>query len=228
MRSKQYKTVAKKVNRKVVLPITEAVDLIKKSSYSKFKGSLELKVNLNVDPKDSEQNVRFVTELPFPTGKTKKVLVISDKKITEKFNTLQVISGGEEIIKKVEEGKLTPQKDFTSVVTEPKYMPNIAKVARILGPKGLMPSPKTGTVGDVEKILKGLDKGQIEIRLQPGNKVVHLTLGTTDSKTEEIAANYKKVIIELKKNKPSKVKKELIISAFLSATMSPAVRVEID
>lgn len=228
MRGKQYKKALKNFKVGKAYSATEAVDLIKKGEYANFKTTFEAKINLNIDPGDNEQNIRFTTSLPHSTGRKKIVLAFTDTEIdSKKYKTLTVIKGDDKAIDQVISNKLVPGKDFTMVVTDPSYMPKIAKIARVLGPKGLMPSPKTETVGEVEKILKNLDGGQIEVRSQPSNRVIHLVLGKTANKTEELTENLKTIIDEVNKHKPTSVKKILIDSVFVKSTMSPSVRVEI-
>jgi len=228
-RSLKYKEAKKKIGKEGFMSIDKALEKVSKASYSKFDGSIELKINLNIDPKDSEQNVRFTTELPYPTGRKRKVLVFSSDKIeAKKYKTIEVIEANEKSIQKVQDGSLAPKKDFDVVVADSKLMPKIAIIAKVLGPKGLMPSPKTGTVGDVLEILKSLDKGQIEIRSQHNNKVVHLVLGNIKTKQEYLVENFNKIMEEIKKNKPAKVKKSFVQSIYISASMSPSIKVEIE
>ena len=224
-RSVKYLKAKEKISTNEGLSINEAIDAVKKLSYSKFTGSIELKVNLNIDPKDSEQNIRFTTELPHPTGKKRKVLALTEENLNSTYNSLEVIKGNDLSIKKIEESKLLPKTDFDMLITEAKFMPQLAKVARILGPKGLMPSPKSNTVGNVKDILNSLDKGQILIRSQPSNRVIHLVLGKANTSTQELIENFNRVIEDIRKNKPPKVKKEFISSIYLSATMGPSIKV---
>ncbi|HHH14291.1 MAG TPA: 50S ribosomal protein L1 [candidate division WWE3 bacterium] len=228
-RGKKYLEVKKKVNTKKELPIEEAVKLVKETSYSKFPGKIELKVNVNVDPKDSEQNVRFTTELPHPIpGKKKKVLVFTNEKIEQKdYPNLELTLGDETVIEQIKKGEMDVS-EFDKVVAEPSYMPKIAQIAQILGPKGLMPSPKSNTVGAPKKILTSLNKGQVEVRTQPGNKVIHLVVGSVESKDADIVENIKHLIEEINKNRPAKVKKKFMESAYISATMSPSVKIVIE
>lgn len=226
-RSKKYKTVNKKI-KKEELAVEKAIEEIKKASYSKFAGSVELKVNLAIDPKDSEQNVRFVTEIPYPSTKKRNVLVFNEKEVKGDFKTLNIINATDKSIEDILANKLTPKKDFDLIVTDPKSMPKLAKAARVLGPKGAMPSPKTGTVGNVEEILQNLDKGQVEVRSQHNNRVVHLVIGNTERDTKEIVENFNAIIDALVKHKPAKIKKTFIESAYVSATMSPSIKVALE
>ncbi len=223
IRGKRY-TAHKKLAPKVVMDIAKAIETVKKSSYSKYLGKIEAKVNLNIDPKESEHNLRFTLTLPHPIGNKKTVLAFGEFKAT-KFNMLDVVKADESFVTKLEKNELVPNKDFNIVVCETSFMPKLAKVARILGPKGLMPSPKNGLAGDINKILENLDKGQIEIRNQVDNKVVHLVLGKMDSKEADVIENFNEVIAEIKKRKPSKIKKAFINSVYLKATLGPSVKV---
>lgn len=217
---------AKKLVKEQSVDIQKAIELIKKADYSNFKSTVEVKVNLNIDPKDSEQNVRFTTSIPHPFGEQKKVLAFGDFK-EAKFNTIKVIKGTEKSIEDIIANKLSPKKDFDIVICTAAFMPKIAKAARVLGPKGLMPNPKTNTVGDLDKILPELDKGQVEVRLQPSNKVIHLVIGKLQDEDTKLIANYTKLIEEINKKKPSKVKKTFVQSVFVKSTQSPSVQVSL-
>jgi len=227
-RGKNYKKAAKSLKPGKLYSVKEAIELVKKAEYTSFKSTFEAKINVGIDVADNEQNIRFTTSLPHSTGRKKIVLAFTDADLSKlKFKSLEVVKGDDKAIESVNTNKLVAGKDFTMVVADPSYMPKIAKIARVLGPKGLMPSPKTETVGDVTKILQNLDGGQIEVRSQPSNKVIHLVLGKTENKAEELAENLNKVIDEINKHKPAKVKKVLIESVYIKSTMSPAVRVQL-
>lgn len=223
IRGKKYKA-SKKLIKNDAISIDQAIELIKKADYAKYKSSVEVKVNLNVDIKDSEQNVRFTCTIPHPFGEQKKVLVFGEFKEAT-FNTLKVIKGTEETIEKILTGKFNAKKDFDIVVCDASFMPKIAKAARILGPKGLMPNPKTNTVGELNKILPMLDKGQVEVRLQPSNKVVHLVIGKIKDTNENLVENYKTLLEEINKHKPSKVKKTFVQSVYIKSSQSPSIQI---
>ena len=224
LRGKKY-TKAKKLIKEESMPLKEAIEAVKKASYAKFGGVIELKVVVNTDPKDNEQNIRFTCTLPHAFGKKKKVLAFGNFKQGE-FKTLEVIGASETSIDDILANKLTPKKDFDMVICEASFMPKLAKAARILGPKGLMPNPKTNTVGELDKILKSLDAGQVEVRVQPSNRVIHLSIGKVETQTEELVKNYKTLIDEINKKKPTKVKKTLIENIYIKATMSPSIKIK--
>ncbi len=228
-RGKKYLKVKEKVNTKKELSIDEAIKLVKQVSYSKFPGKVELKVNVNIDPKDSEQNIRFTTQLPHPMhDKKKKILIFTNESVDIKeYPNLEITVGDETTIEKIKKGDLEVS-SFDKVAAEPSYMPKVAQIAQILGPKGLMPSPKSNTVGEPKKILNNLNKGQVEVRAQPGNKVIHLVVGTVESKDKELKENIEYLLQEINKNKPNKVKKKFIESAFICATMSPSIKINIE
>ena len=223
VRGEKY-TKAKKLIKTDTMPLKEAIEAVKKASYAKFGGAVELKVVVNTDPKDSDQNIRFTTTVPHAFGKRKKVLAFDNFKSSE-FKTLEVISASETSIDDILANKLTPKKDFDIVICEASFMPKLAKAARVLGPKGMMPNPKTNTVGELDKILKALDGGQVEVRTQPSNRIIHLVIGKTDNSTEELIENYTTLVNEILKKKPTKVKKTLIENIYIKATMSPSVKV---
>lgn len=222
-RSKNY-IKAKKLVSSEPISIQKAVQQAKKANLANFDATIELKINVNIDPKDSEQNVRFMCEIPHTLGKTKKVLAFGEFK-DQKFKTLTVTKGTESEVDKIFNGKLVPKKDFDLVVASPEFMPKIAKAAKVLGPKGLMPNPKTNTVGKLDEVLKNLDKGQIEVRTQPSNKVIHLSIGTVKSKDNQIVENFNKIVTDLKAHKPDKVKKDFIQSIYIKTSMSPSIKV---
>jgi len=224
-RGAKYQNARKAFEKEGTFSISEALEILQKAKYANFDESIELHINLGIDPKNSEQRIRFTTSLPHETGKTSNILVISDKNTGKVKN---VIYKNETVIEEILKGTLKPDSDFNIVVCHPSKMKDIAKVAKILGPKGLMPSLKTGTVtADVEGILKDLSKGQVEIKNQPNHAVIHILIGKLSSKNEDSEANVSHVLTELQKNSPSKLKKKLIQKVYLCTSMSPSVRLKI-
>src|SRR3989344_7207256 len=153
--------------------LEEAIEFIKKSSKTKFDPTLEVHLNLNFDKKKQEQNIRFTLVLPHGTGKTQKVAVLASKKVQNADLELS-----EADIEKLEKSILKPKNDFDVLIAEPKFMPKLAKAARILGPAGVMPNPKNGTVSeDVEKAVEQVKKGKVEIRTEPNGQAIHTIMG---------------------------------------------------
>ncbi len=222
---KRYLESKKIVNRNTAYSVKDAVQLAKKAKYANFDETVEMHVNLGIDPKMSDQRIRFTTSLPHGTGQSIKILVISDDNSGEKGN---VVYRDETGIADITAGKLSPDKDFNIVISTVSKMKDLAKVAKILGPRGMMPSPKMGTVtDDVEKTLKNLSTGQVEIRSQANHAVLHQPVGKSTFGDTQIEENVNHLISELNKNTPGKLKKRLIQSAYLSTTMGPGIRLSI-
>jgi large subunit ribosomal protein L1 len=190
--TKKKKTKPQLVDKTKLYGLTEAIDLLKKISKTKFVSSLELHLNL------LEKGVKLNVPLPFGTGKKVKVAVVSD-----------------EILTNIDKGII----DFDVLITHPSFMPRLAKFAKVLGPKGLMPNPKNGTVtANVEKAVADFSKGQVQVKTEPEAPIIHQLIGKIDMKTEELEANIRAVLDAVKKTK--------IRSAFLSGTMTPSVKLD--
>lgn len=222
-RGSNYQAAYKKLDKSKNYDVLDAVKALNSARFAKFTESFELHITLGIDPKNTDQRVRFSTSLPHGTGKIAKILVISDDNSGVKDNvTYRDNSAIEEIVK----GQLSVGKDFGIVITTPTHMKDIGKAAKILGPKGLMPNPKNGTVtNEIEKTISDLSKGQVEIKNQNGHGVIHLVIGNSTFKEEQIAENANFILTELNKNIPAKLKKKFIQKAFLATTMSPSLRI---
>lgn len=223
-RSKNYKEAKNKIkDTQKSYPLNEAIEMVKSAAYAKFNESVELHINLGTDPKINDQRIRFAASLPHGTGKTAKILVISDNNSGVKEN---VNYRDEKVIEEILSGKIVPDKDFDVVIATTEMMKSLAKVARILGPRGLMPSPKMGTVtDDVEKAIATQSKGQVEIKSQPNHAVIHQSVGKVNFDADKLAENISYVISEINKNTPSKLKKKLIQQVYVSSTMGPSVKI---
>ncbi len=223
-RSKRYSELKKLIDPKKVYPVAEAVDLVKKTSTTKFDGSVEIHLNLGIDPKKGEQQVRITLVMPNSTGKTKKIaaFVPADKE-KEATDAGADIVGGEELIAQI---ATTGKIDFEVAVATPDMMPKMAKVAKVLGPKGLMPNPKTETVSaNVKKMIEELKRGKISIKNDAtGN--IHQTIGKTSLENEKLAENAKAIIEAIRKAKPASSKGVFIKNAVLTSTMGPAIKVD--
>lgn len=202
--------------------IDEALVLMKENCNAKFDTTVELHVNLGIDPKKQDQGIRTTTVLPHGTGKSQKVAVLASKTIKEADVQLN-----ENELDKLENGELKPKVDFDVIVTEPKFMPKLGKYGKVLGPAGVMPNPKTGTVTeDVEKAVEQIKKGKVELRTDPIAPIVHTIIGKRSFTNEALKENYEIIMNTLKQSRPQKVKPENYIqSVFLSSTMSPSIRV---
>ncbi len=230
VRGAKYKLARKAINKEKALPISEAIKEIRKSAFAKFNESVEVHINLGIDKSKSDQRVRFVTSLPHGIGKKIKILVIgADTRQASAGNSGEkndVIWRDSSAIDEIISGKLKADTDFNIVIATPAAMKDIAKAAKILGPKGLMPSPKTGTVTDKpEKAIADLSKGQIEVKTQPSHAVIHQTVGNLKFKDEELAENITHLLAELQKNTPAKIKKKFITGVYVCSTMSPSVKI---
>ena len=224
-RSSKYKNAKKTLDKTKVYKIVNAINTIKSAKYSKMPESVELHINLSIDPKNTDQRVRFNTTLPHGTGKSLKVLIISNDPQT---STQNIIYKNVDAINQISSNQLVVGKDFDIVVTTPDLMKELAKVAKILGPKGLMPNPKNGTVTtDISKTISELQKGQVEIKNQNGHAVIHISVGKLDFETTKLTENITHIITELNKNTPSKLKKKFIQKAYIAGTMTPSLRIDV-
>ncbi len=218
-RSKKYRAVAELVDKLKIYELTEATALIKKLNPSKFNATIELHVALNVDPKHADQNIRDNLVLPFGNGKILKVAVFSDDETTAKQAGADFY-GLDTIISMIEKNNL----NFEILITTPNYMPRLAKFAKILGPKGLMPNPKSGTVTtDLSRAINEVKKGKIEYRVDSYG-IIHLPLAKVDFPKNHIEENLLAVMTSIKNNKPQSVKANYIKSVYLTTTMGPALK----
>ena len=206
-----------------IYKIEEAIKKVKAYSKEKFNSTVELHVSINTDPKKQEQNIRFSINLPNGTGKTKKVAVLASNKVPNSDIELS-----EADIDKLASGVLSPKIDFDVIVSESKFMPKLAKAAKVLGPAGVMPNPKTGTVtDDVEKAVALIKKGKVEVKNEKDAAVIHTILGKTSFEDNALVENYNEIMSNLKQNKPSKLKETLIKNAFVKSSMGPSFAVDI-
>ncbi len=200
--------------------LEEAIKKVKESSKSKFDASVEVHINLDIDP--NKQNIRFSLSLPNGTGKTKKIAVLSSGKVEGADVNLT-----EEDLPKIEQGKIKPNVDFDILITEPRYMPVLAKYAKILGPAGAMPNPKNGTVTEeISKSISQFKKGKMEIKTEKMAPIIHTIIGKVSFDEKSLADNYNELISALKANKPAKTVPLWIKSIFISSTMGPSVKVK--
>ncbi len=204
--------------------IEDALEKVKRSSKAKFDAAIEAHINLNIDISQADQNIRTTTTLPHGTGKSKKVAVFASKKIPEADVQLT-----EADISKIEKGTLKPGVDFDVVVSEPKFMAKLAAAARILGPQGMMPNPKSGTVTeDVETAVSQIKKGKVELRTDPTAPIIHTIIGKQSFELKALVENFNEVISTLKQARPNKIRPEdYIKSVYVCASMSPSFKVSL-
>lgn len=222
-RSKRFKESAKQVEIEKTYPLKEAVTLLKKLPQPKFDGSFELHFSLNIDPKKSDQMVRGTVGLPHGTGKKVRVAVFckgEHERIAHDAGGDLV--GAQDLIDKVNAGFL----DFDCVIATPEMMKDLSKLGKILGPRGLMPSPKTGTVtNDIAKAIGDVKKGKVEFRVDKQGGI-HLAVGKTSFTVEQVYDNAMQVITAVTDSRPSSVKGKFIKSLYISSSMNPGLRLE--
>jgi len=222
-RAKAYRKSAEQIDSTKKYTIGEAVVLAKSTSHVKFDASVELHVNLNVDPKQSDQNVRDNLVLPAGSGKNVNVAVISDDPELAKKAGAD-IAGNDDLIADIEKGTLS----FDVLIATPNQMPKLGKLARILGPRGLMPNPKSGTVTtDIEKAVKEAKGGKVEYRVD-STGIVHLAVGKVSFDADKLTSNIDAVMLSIRSNKPSSVKSNYIKAIHLATSMGPSIKVEIE
>ena len=223
-RGKKYVEAAKLVDRTATYSAEEAVALVKKASTAKFDETVEAHIRTGCDGRHAEQQIRGAVVLPHGTGKTVRVLVFAKgAKATEAEAAGADFVGGEELIPKIQnEGWF----DFDVVVATPDMMGVVGRLGRVLGPKGLMPNPKAGTVTmDVTKEIADIKAGKIEYRLDKTN-IVHVTVGKVSFTEEMLADNFKAIMDAIVKAKPSALKGQYIKNITLTSTMGPGVKVD--
>ncbi len=221
--SKRFKELLEKVDREKEYSATEAIKTVKDLKSAKFDETVEVALKLNVDPRHADQMIRGSVVLPAGTGKTVRVAVIAkDAKADEAKAAGADIAGGAEIIEDIQAGKM----DFDVLIATPDMMGMVGKVGRVLGPKGLMPNPKTGTVTmDVVQAVKNAKGGQVNFRVDKhGN--IHAGIGKVSFTQEDLENNFKTFVSAINKQKPASAKGRYIKHAALSLTMSPSVNLD--
>ncbi|ATZ18313.1 50S ribosomal protein L1 [Mesoplasma melaleucae] len=223
--SKRMKSVKGLVDKQRVYALDEAIKLAKETSTTKFDSTVELSFNLNIDPRKADQQIRGALVLPAGTGKTQKVLVLTNTKVKEAQDAGADFVGGEELIAKIQKENWF---EFDVIVATPEMMAKLGAIGKVLGPKGLMPNPKTGTVTmDVAKAIDEIKKGKIEYRAdKEGN--IHTIIGKASFTAEQLKENFTTILNEMRRVKPQTVKGDYIINITISTTMGPGIKVEIN
>ena len=203
--------------------LPEAVRLVREVKYAKFDESVDIAMLLGVDPKHADQMVRGTVVLPHGTGKSKRVAVIAaGDKLKEAQDAGADHVGGEDLVAKIQEGFL----DFEAIVATPDMMRLVGKLGKVLGPKGLMPNPKAGTVTmDVAKAVKEIKAGKVEFRVDKTG-IIHAPLGKTSFATDSLVANAHALVDSIVKAKPAASKGKYLKSVTLSSTMGPGIRID--
>lgn len=223
-RSKKYQAAYKLIDRKKLYSLSEALNLAIKTSTTSFPATIEAHIRLGVDPRQADQNIRANVVLPHGNGKTIKVAVFAPLDQAKAAKAAGAdIAEDEDFIKQLEKGTV----NFDVLISTPTYMPKLGKFARLLGPKGLMPNPKAGTVTpDLEKAVKEAKAGKVEYRVDK-QAIVHIGLGKTNFTLAELQANAETFFDSLKSQKPASLKGQFVKSIFLTTTMGPSIPVEV-
>ncbi len=222
--TKKKKEALAKVDKTKIYSLAEAVQLIKDITYTKFNASVDLDVRLGVDPRKANQMVRGIVTLPHGTGKEVRVLVLCnpDKEEEAKAAGADYV-GLDEYVQKIKGGWT----DVDVVITTPNVMPKVGPLGRILGPRGLMPNPKAGTVTmDLERAVKEVKAGKIDFKVDKFG-IIHAGIGKVSFSEEQIVENAREMIQTILKLKPSAAKGTYVKSIFISSTMSPGVQIEL-
>lgn len=223
MRGKRYAKTVELIDRSKLYSLDEAADLIKKVATAGFDESVEFAARLNVDPRKADQQIRGTVILPHGTGKSVRVLVLTrGEKEKEALESGADFVGSDEYISKIKEGWT----DFDVAIATPDLMSEVGKLGKILGPRGLMPSPKAGTVTfDVAKAVKDTKAGKIEFRVDKAGNI-HAVIGKASFPSSHIAENARALISELLRLRPVSTKGQYIKSLTLSSTMGPGIKVD--
>jgi large subunit ribosomal protein L1 len=225
MASKRYKSLPKDTKKIKAESINKLISVVKKNCTSKFEESIDINFQINVKQKKGEVNLRAMVNLPVGTGKKIKVAVVcEDTKLDEAKKTSADIVGSEDLIEKISLGKI----DFDKLISTPAMMIKLSKLGKLLGPKGLMPNPKLGTVtANIPEAVKLIKSGQVEIKNdKDGN--IGTSIGKKNFSDQNLINNFNSIIEVISKEKPSNVKGQLIKSAFITSTMGVSYKLKLD
>ena len=225
MKSRRYKNLSQETNNLEQSNIESLIKNVKTNCTAKFDESIDINFQLNVKQKKNEINIRTILNLPVGTNKKIKVAVVcEEEKLTDAKKSGAEVYGHDDLIDEISEGKI----NFEKLISTPKMMAKLGKLGKILGPKGMMPNPKLGTVtNDIIKAVKDIKSGQVEIKNdKDGN--VGLSIGKKSFSDEDLIKNFNSVIDTIKKEKPSTVKGNLIKSAFITSTMGVSYKLKLN
>lgn len=222
--SKRIKELSSKIDKNTVYSLEEGIKLVKETSTTKFDPSIEVHFKLGIDPKQSDQQIRTSIALPHGTGKKIKILAIVPESMVKEAKAAGAEAGSEEMIDKIEKSKKC---DYDLVITSPEMMPKLAKIAKILGPKGLMPNPKTETVTPkVAEKINEFTKGRVNVK-NDDTANLHAIIGKASFTEEQLLENCKALNESLLKLKPSSLKGVYIKGVSISSSMGPGIKVKI-
>ena len=221
--SKKQKLIKEEIKEKTIHKLEEAVDISKKFASKKFDESLDISIILGIDAKKSDQQIRGVTSLPKMPKKNIKIAVFAEGEDIEKAKTAGAeIVGGDDLIDTIKKGEL----NFDKCISTPKMMVKVSSLGQILGPKGLMPNPKLGTVtNDVVNAIKNVKLGQVEYKTDKAG-IIHASVGKLSFSTDELKKNIEFLLQEIKKKKPETSKGIFVKKFFISSTMGPGLQVD--
>lgn len=221
-RGKKYREAAKLIDRNKLYPLSEALELATKTNPAKFDATVELHIRLGVDPRQADQNLRDNVVLPAGTGKTVRVAVFADDEdAKEAKNAGADISGSDDFLANLDKGEL----NFDVLIATPTVMARLSKYARVLGPKGLMPNPKSGTVTtDVAKAVSQAKAGRVEYRIDTTG-IVHIGIGKVSFGASKLGENAAAVISSIKQNKPASLKSAYVRTVVLTTSMGPGIKI---
>jgi large subunit ribosomal protein L1 len=221
---KKYKAIAEKIDRNKLYSSQEALQIVKEGKIAKFDESVEIHIKLGIDPKKGDQQVRAAVVLPHGIGKAKKIAVVTSAKAKEAQEAGADIIGAEDLIEKIKNGKMN---NFDILVASPEMMPKLAQVAKILGPRGLMPSPKTETVTDkIKETVEMLKKGKFSFK-NDSAAVIHQVIGKISFDAQKLQENYAAFIDAVNKAKPAGFKGKYLLSISVCSTMGPGVKISL-
>ena len=223
--SRRYKENIKRTKNAVSTTLEEAIAVLKETATTKFVESVELHANLNIDPKYADQQLRTTVILPHGIGKQVKIAVLTNEENFEEAKSAGAnIVGNDDLIKKIHKGDI----NFDLLITTPNMMPKLAKLGRVLGPKGLMPSPKSGTVtSTLAETLNEFKKGKFEYKADKTG-IVHVNFGKSDFTINQLSENLTTLYRSIEQNRPSGVKGKYFKSLVICTTMGPSIKLDLD
>jgi len=223
--SRRHKENIEKTGKTIYSNLEEAIEVLKSTATTKFVESVELHANLNIDPKYADQQLRTTVTLPNGIGKQVKIAVLTDEEnFAEAKSSGADIIGNDDLIEKINQGNI----EFDLLITTPNMMPKLAKLGRVLGPKGLMPSPKSGTVTtSLETTLTEFKKGKFEYKADKTG-IVHVSFGKSDFDNNKLVENLTALYKSIEQNRPSGVKGKYFKSLFICTTMGSSIKLDLD